>query len=160
MPVFAEGGTLLSYAVMRQERDSFDFGVMGGVCGCVCVSKTEAWIIAANLESSNIPKERKRSQGQSPFCYCFAMSARDCYSSFSFFYHEETVPRAAALLSCISVRECCYTSLMDQLSAFHKGKVKSQIAFCVCSTACNTWGESTLGFGWSWCIWSCPLTYM
>jgi len=65
--VFAVDSTLLSYPVMRQDTDSFGFSITGGV------SKTDAWISAAILQSSNIHKEKKRCQGQSPFCYHFVL---------------------------------------------------------------------------------------
>jgi len=46
---------------------------------------------------------------------------------------------AATFLACISVIDKCrYTSFVEQLSVFHKRKVKIQIVFCVCSTANST----------------------
>lgn len=108
MLVFAVDGTLLSYAVTRQDRDWFEFSIMGEECVCVFPKQRPGSLLLIWNQVTNIPKERKRNQGHSPFCYCFAMSARDCYSSFSFFYHEETARRAAALLSCFSERMLLY----------------------------------------------------
>lgn len=156
MLVFAVDGTLLSCPVMRWDTDSFEFSVLRG-----WYPKQRPGTVLLIWNPVICPK-RERGAKDCQFCCCFAMSSRDCCSSLSLFYREETVQMSAAFLSCISVVDkCCYTSFIEPLNVFHKGKVKSQTVFCVCSAEYSTQGESSLdmGFGWSWCIWSCPQAY-
>lgn len=103
------------------------------------ISRTDPWISAADLESSNILKDIQRgAKDKFSFVTTLQWSVRDGYSSLPFFYCEDTIQMAAAFLSCILVIDKhCYTSFIEQVNVFHKGKVKIQIELYVCSTVYN-----------------------